>query len=172
MFISAARQNNLEMIRLREAVKVADERGTGVEEALQALRKHVYSHMNTDLTSGDNAIRPPIQLVHTYERLARGDDERIAAHNQKVSDDAVKICEGRFPAGQIQARAQCVQDYITQNSLKEAQQTVPKELYQYDFVSPIWSPDLAGWSLLAAAVFFVLFVLRLSLELWLKHRLE
>lgn len=169
--ISALRQNNMEMIRLREAVKVADQTGNGVEEALQALRKHVYSHMNTDLTSGDNAIHPPIQLVHTYDRLTKGERERVAAHNKQVSDDAVRACEGRFPAGQIQARAQCVQEHITQHSIKE-QQTVPKELYQYDFVSPIWSPDLAGWSLLATAVLFVLFVLRFGLERWLKHQLD
>ncbi len=169
--ISALRQNNLEMVRLREAVHTADESGEGVEEALQTLRKHVYSHMNTDLTSGDNAIHPPIQLAKTYERLVAGERARVATTNEKVSADAVRICEARFPAGQIQARAQCVQEYITQNSATE-RQVVPKELYQYDFVSPFWSPDLAGWSILVSAVFFMLFILRFSLERWLKTQLD
>ncbi len=168
---SALRQNNLEMVRLREAVHAADATGSGVEEALQALRKHVYGHMNTDLTSGDNAIHPPIQLAKTYERLVAGERARVAAINDEVSADAVRICEASFPAGQIQARAQCVQEYITKNSSKE-NQSVPKELYQYDFVSPFWSPDLAGWSILASSVFFMLFVLRFSLERWLKARFD
>lgn len=169
--VSALRQNNMEMIRLREKVSIADESGVGVEEALQALRQFVYAHMNTDLTSGDNAIHPPIQLVKTYERLAGGERERVAEINKKVAEDAVRICEARFPAGQIQSRAQCVQDYTSQNSVQE-RQSVPKELYQYDFVSPFWSPDLAGWSLLASAVFFMLFVLRFSLDRWLHHQLD
>lgn len=169
--ITALRQNNLQMIRLREAVHAADEQGAGVEEALQALRKHVYSHMNSDLTSGDNAIHPPIQLAKTYDRLVSGEKQRAAEANRKVDEEAVSVCEARFGAGQIQGRAQCVQDYVTQNSV-QARQTVPKELYQYDFVSPFWSPDLAGLSLLASAVFFMLFVLRFSLERWLEHQLD
>lgn len=168
----ALRNNNLEMVRLREVVIAADKSGEGVNEALASLREHVYSHMNTDLTSGDNSIYPPIQLQQTYERLTKGEKDRIAAANQKVSDDAVAICEQRFGAGQLRdGRVQCVQDYITANSVKAAEE-VPKELYQFAFVSPIWSPDLAGWSLVVSALFFLLLVVRFSLEKWLSHELR
>lgn len=169
--VLALRQNNLEMIRLREAVVAADEVGSGVEDALQELRSHVHVHMNTNLTSGSSAIRPPIQLTNTYDRLVRAERERVAAINQKVSDDAVRICEARFPAGQIQPRAQCVQEHISRNTVQE-RKGPPKELYQFDFVSPLWSPDLAGFSLLLSSVFLLLFVLRYGLERWLMLQLR
>ncbi len=169
--VFALRQNNFKMIRLREAVMVADEKGEGLEETLQALRRHVYGHMNTDLTSGNAAIHPPIQLTKTYERLVSAERDRVAAVNRRVSDEAEELCERRFPAGQLQSgRVPCVQEYITKHSVSE--KPIPKELYQFDFVSPIWSPDLAGWSLIAAGVFLMLFVLRFGLEHWLKHQLE
>jgi preprotein translocase subunit SecF len=159
------------MVRLRDAVVQADAKGVGVEEALQALRNHVYYHMNTDLTSGNSAIRPPIQLTKTYERLTSAEHERVAEQNRSVAATGTAICEKRFPAGQLRnGRVQCVQDYITKNSVSE--DSVPKELYQFDFVSPTWSPDLAGWSLVATTIFFFLFVLRFGLERWLKHSLD
>ncbi len=170
--VTALRNNNLEMVHLRDAVIEADKTGQNLNETLSALREHVYSHMNTDLTSGDNAIYPPIQLQHTYERLTKGEQERVKAVNQRVSKDAVTICEQRFGAGQLRdGRVKCVQDYITANSIK-AESEVPKELYQFAFVSPVWSPDLAGLSLVAAIVFLALFLLRFGLQQWMKHELK
>lgn len=159
------------MIELRSAVIAADEKGEGVEAALQDLREHVHAHMNTNLTSGNNAIRPPIQLVHTYERLQEKERQRVAAINEKVSATATEICERRYPAGQLRSgRVQCVQNYLTENSVEEKE--VPKELYQFDFASPTWSPDLAGWSLLLSGVLLMLFILRVLLEAWLKRQLD
>ena len=167
----ALRDNNLKMIELRDQVTAADESGEGIQEALTELREHVHGHMNTDLTSGGNAIYPPIQLKYTYERLTEDERERVAAINQKVSDDAVRICERRFPAGRLRdGRVQCVQEYITDNSVEEDFDDVPKELYQFAFVSPVWSPDVAGISIVLAALFFILFVVRFGLEKWLKHQ--
>lgn len=170
--VMALRQNNTTMIRLKDAVIAADEKGEGIEEALEALRQHVYSHMNADLTSGDNAIHPPVQLTKTYERLVGAEQERVAAINKKVMDEAVAVCEQRFPAGQLRdGRVQCVQDYMTAHGTDE-DASVPKELYQFDFVSPVWSPDLAGWSLLLSAVLFMLLATRFSLEVWLRRQLD
>ena len=160
------------MVRLRDTVIEADKTGQGLNDALSALREHVYFHMNTDLTSGDNAIYPPIQLQHTYERLTEGEEDRVAAVNQKVSEDAVKVCEKRFGAGQLRdGRVKCVQDYITANSIK-VEDEVPKELYQFAFVSPRWSPDLAGFSLVAAVFFLIMFLVRFGLEKWMRHELK
>lgn len=168
--VFALRNNNLEMVKLREAVVVADEKGDGVEEALYNLRSHVYGHMNTDLTSGSSGIHPPVQLTNTYERLAGAERERVAAMNKKIADIAVTICEQRFPAGELRnGRVQCVQEYVTTNSVKE--KVIPKELYQFDFVSPKWSADLAGFSLVISVVFLVLFVFRYGLEKWVRRNL-
>lgn len=167
--VFALRNNNLEMIRLRNEVIAADEKGDGVEEALYRLRKHVYSHMNTSL-SDDSGIYPPVQLTKTYERLLDSERQRVSSFNKKVLDDAVALCEQKFPAGELRnGRVQCVQDYVSSNTISENQ--IPKELYQFDFVSPKWSPDLAGLSLLASSLFFFLFLIRYLLEKWFKHNL-
>lgn len=167
----ALRQNNLQMLELKEAVFQADEAGEGIEEALRDLRQHVHSHMNTDLVPSDDAIRPPIQLTHEYERLRQAERDRAREQNESVYAEAERICEERYPSGQLaNGRVQCVESYIREQGVQV--RPVPKELYQFDFASPRWSPDLAGWSLLAGGISLVLFAARFLLELWFKKRLE
>src|SRR5882762_9973851 len=74
--IYALRQNNLHMITLRDAVTQTDQQNGDIETALRNLREYVYSHMNTDLASGNTAIRPPIQLKYRYDRLVKAEQDR------------------------------------------------------------------------------------------------
>ena len=60
--VFALRQNNLQALKLRDAVIEADKNNKDIEGALKELRVYIYSHMNTNLSSGPNAIKPPIQL--------------------------------------------------------------------------------------------------------------
>lgn len=168
--IYGLRQNNFEMIRLRDEVIKADEEGGDVEKALADLREHVHGHMNTDLSSGNTAINPPIQLKNRYERLAATEAERVKKSNDKVKSEAEAICGERYPeAGFNSPRVACVAEYVRENAVSE--NPVPSELYKFDFVSPRWSPDLAGWSLLAAAVFFLIFVVRILVVWWYRQLL-
>lgn len=167
----ALRQNNLRMIELRDQVFQADEAGEGVEGALRDLRAHVHSHMNADLTSSDTAIHPPIQLQYTYDRLVEKEQARVRAANQSVYREAEQTCEDRFPAGRLaNGRVQCVEQYVLENGIQAKE--IPKELYQFDFVSPRWSPDLAGWSLLIGFIFGSLLIVRSGTALWLRYRLN
>lgn len=174
LFLSLAafglRQNNLRMLELRQAVFQADEAGEGIEEALRDLRQHVHGHMNTDLVSGENAIRPPIQLTHEYQRLRQAEQDRVADSNETVYQRAEELCESRHPSGQLEARAQCVETYITDNAVQS--RPIPPELYQFDFVSPRWSPDLAGWSLAGGIFFSMLAAGRFLLDYWFFRRLR
>ena len=52
------------------------------------------------------------------------------------------------------------------------QKNIPDSLYKFDFVSPTWSPDLAGWSLLVAIVSGTFLVLRFLLDRWAKAELR
>jgi hypothetical protein len=166
----ALRQNNLEMIRLRNEVFKVDEAGGDVEAALRDLREHVHAHMNSDVASGDNVIRPPIQLKYTYERLVAEEQQRVREANQSIYAEAERICEDRFPAGRlVDGRVQCVEQYVSERGV--SQQPVPKELYQFDFVSPRWSPDLAGWALVAAVGFGVMYIGRVVVGALLRYRL-
>ncbi len=167
----ALRSNNVQMLRLREAVFAADERGEGVEESLNELRNYVYAHMNTDLNSGGVSIKPPIQLKNTYERLIDKEKTKIEQKNKQTIAEAPGICESQFGAGQILARAACVDDYIAKNTLKSGD-TVPKELYQFDFASPSWSPDFAGIMLIVTLVLMSLLFVRLVLGAFFVYELH
>jgi hypothetical protein len=165
------RSNYSTMVKLREAVYVTDQKNGDVETALQKLRAHVYGHMNTDLTSGNNNIKPPIQLKARYERLAGAGNENIKAANQRIQAQGEQICSAQFPAAGFNApRVECIQDYMSANALKAGQ--IPDELYKFDFVSPRWSPDLAGLSILFSFIFFTLFAARVLLEHLMRKRLS
>jgi hypothetical protein len=166
--VFALRANNLKMLDLRQAVFVADEQNGDVEAALKSLREHVYGHMNTDLTAGSNGIYPPIQLKHRYERLVAAEKDRVGSHNAQVANDAQNLCEQRFPGSfSGGTRVPCVREYIDANSTSET--PIPEGLYQFDFESPGWSPDLAGWSLVLSAMSMGIAIIVFVSERWLRH---
>lgn len=171
LFIQQYRQNNIQMIVLRDAVFKADETNTDLEKSLYTLRAYVYSHMNTDLTSSSTSIKPPIQLKYQYERLVAAEQARVDQIGGQVRAEAQAICEQRFPTtANVTGREPCIQGILEEKKAKV--QPVAKELYQFDFLSPRWSPDLAGWSLALAILFGLLFITRYSLELWLQKQIS
>ena len=56
--IYALRANNQTMVKLRAEVYATDQAAGDVNGALNNLREYVYGHMNTNLSSGGNAIKP------------------------------------------------------------------------------------------------------------------
>ncbi len=164
--VIALRNNNLQAIELREKVLQVDEEDGDVEAALRELREFVYSHMNADLAGG-TGIQHPVQLVHRYERLREKEQTRVEKANESIYPRAQAICEQRIPASVSGGpRVACIEDYVLQNGVKE--KSIPDALYKFDFVSPRWSFDLAGISLLLSAIFFFLFIVRFGIEWWLK----
>jgi hypothetical protein len=154
--VTALRHNNQEMVRLRNAVYAADQNNGDINGALNNLRKYVYGHMNTNLSSGGNAIKPPIQLKYTYERLLASASQQ--SNNSGLYTQAENYCQAQIPASVSisgRGRISCVQDYILSHGGNKAP-AIPVALYEYDFVSPSWSPDLAGWSLVIT--FFLLVI--------------
>jgi hypothetical protein len=156
--VSALRHNNQRMIELRNAVYTADKNNGDINGALNNLRKYVYSHMNTNLASGGNAIKPPIQLKYTYERLQAASSQ--SANNSGLYTQAENYCQARIPASVSisgRGRIACVQDYILSHGGNKGS-NIPVALYEFDFVSPSWSPDLAGWSLVITFLLLILTV--------------
>lgn len=162
----ALRNNYQTMTELRQAVYVADEKNGDVEGALRELRQYVYAHMNTDLTT-DNAVYPPIQLKHTYERLVAQQQDAARQKNAAIYTEAQKHCERLHPESFSGGpRVPCIRDYVANQGVNVP--VVPDSLYKFDFVSPVWSPDFAGWSLVVTAILAFVFVLRLALPIVLK----
>lgn len=168
----ALRQNNLEALRLRDHVIEVDKQNGDVEKALRELREFTYSHMNANLAS-DNGIYPPIQLKYRYERLIAADLKRLEGNDRDVYAEAQRHCEAQNPTGFLGAtRLGCIQQYVDQNARPEARpKPIPDDLYKFDFASPRWSPDLAGWSIVIAVFALVLLIIRLAAQLWLKRLL-
>lgn len=129
------RANNEQMVVLRDAVYTADKDNTDVQTALGQLQGYVTSHMNTNLSTGDSPVYPPIQLKYTYERLL-----------QAQANDLINSPNG-----------------IT---------LIPDSLFKFSFISPTWSPNLAGWSLLVALFAYVAFILKFIIDFWFKRLLS
>lgn len=169
--IYGLRQNYSEMVKLRTAVSTADEQNGDVEAALRNLREFVYGHMNTDLSSGNVSIKPPIQLKYRYERLAKQEEKRVGKENQAVKEEAEKTCLKQYPGRVFNSnRVNCVAKYIAAKSATA--NPVPSDLYKFDFISPHWSPDLAGISLLMSFIFFLALAIRKLAESWYEYKLS
>lgn len=168
----ALRNNNLTALRLRDNVLQVDQQNGDTEKALRELREYVYGHMNTNLASS-TGVYPPIQLKYRYERLVEAERAKQSNGNQtSVYADAQKHCEATQPQSFYGAgRLDCIQNYIDTHPAPNQQAVVaiPDALYKYDFASPDWSPDLAGWSLVLTGLFTSLALIRLVAELWLRH---
>ena len=162
--IFALRSNNQNMGTLREKVFAADQSGQGVEEALNNLRSYVNSHMTTSLSNGSTSLYPPIQLQYTYQRLV---DAQSQQNNSNVYSDAQNYCQAQNPTGfSGRTRIACVQAYIESHGVKST--PIPTGLYEFNFQSPGWSPDLAGWSLVVSVVLFCFFAMNLGY--WILQR--
>ena len=166
----ALRHNNSTMIKLRQDVYTADENNGDVNAALNKLRDYIYGHMNTDLSTGTN-IRPPVQLRYTYARLESAAQQQ--ASNTDLYNKAVGYCEKTVPTSAspyLVGQTPCVSSYILSHGGKQVA-PVPVGLYEFDFASPRWSPDLAGWSLIVAAVSFMGLVISFIVAMFKRNQL-
>jgi hypothetical protein len=169
--VLALRHNNETMVKLRSAVYVADKNNGDINGALNNLRSYVYAHMNTNLSSGGNAIKPPIQLKYSYDRLQATEQKRVDAANANVYTQAQTYCQQQNSVDfSGRNRVPCIADYVTTHGQKAG--AVPAALYEYDFESPAWSPDLAGWSLIVTVVLFMAFISSFTLDKLVGTRIK
>ena len=171
--VLALRHNNEQMVKLRNAVYAADKNNGNINAALNKLRDYVTAHMNTDLSSGNNNIKPPIQLTYTYNRLREAQLNQIQTNNQQLYTQAQNYCQAQPGASGllINGTVPCVQNYLANHGTQADSINIPAGLYEFDFVSPKWSPDLAGWSLLASVIFLIGFILRFGFDRLAAKRL-
>jgi hypothetical protein len=169
--VFALRSNNLTMLKLRDQVYTADRDNGNVEGALEQLRSYVGAHMNTSLTTDNDSVYPPIQLKYTYQRLVAAAQAQNDSAGSQLYTQAEDYCQSLNSDNYSgRSRVPCVENYVSTHG--SSAPAIPASLYEFDFVSPFWSPDLAGWSLLVALLFLVLTVLRFALGYWFKHYVE
>ncbi len=166
--VAALRANNEHMSKLRNDVYAADKNNGNVKGSLQTLQAYVTTHMNTNLSAGPDPVYPPIQLKYTYDRLVQAQSDAAAASNTQLYTDAQNYCQTQIPTGfSGRGRVPCIEQYV--QSHDTSLPTIPDALYKFDFVSPTWSPDLAGWSLLVAILAWALFVITFAAQKLSRH---
>lgn len=155
----------------RQAVYDADKSGDSarLETALKTLRQYVYNHMNTSLTSGNNAVYPPIQLQYTYERAQAAQQQQLGQVNANLYHQAQEDCNNKYPGSTGAATISCIEQYTTDHGITLSE--VPDALYKFDFVSAKWSPDLAGWSIVITVVSLGIFLTTSLYRWWVKRSL-
>ena len=154
--VSGLRANNLRMGELKAAVIAADEQNKDIQPALTQLATHVFNHINTTTE---------VTLASSYNRDAQAEIKKFQAaqpDGNKIYNQGIVECEN--PNVRLTVRAQCVAEYVAENSQNVSVEEIslPDERhYQLSFRAPAWSLDLAGVSLLiagasaVAAVFLV-----------------
>lgn len=163
--VFALRANNEHMVKLRSAVYAADQDNGNVESALQQLQAYVTTHMNTNLDSGNGTVYPPIQLKYTYQRILQAESQSAVNANASLYTEAQTYCQAQDSVDfSGRNRVPCIEQYVESHDAQLP--TVPAALYEFSFASPTWSPDLAGWTMLLAAVSGLLFVATLSIDHW------
>ncbi len=174
LFITATflRINNTGMIARRQAIAAADKTGNidDITGRVYALQRFSSAHMN--------ASTGVFYLQEQYNRDAQQAIERAASastENARINAEAEAICKPQF-SGWSSAYMQC---FLNELSKRPGSETLPEPelpnpaLYRYSFVSPRWSPDFAGFSLLISAILTGVIIVRLLslaiLRMLLKH---
>jgi hypothetical protein len=161
-FVSATflRLNNIGMVQRRLAVYSADAVGndTITQTRLYDLQRFVSSHMNTDMGKG-------VFLVDTYKRDVQALYKQASANsepNGNIYEKAQQVCAPQYTSWSP-AYVQCTVDQLAKypaGSNLNSSVNLPSGPYQYDFESPLWSPDFAGWSVLVCVVILIMIIAR------------
>lgn len=171
--VFALRANNEHMLQLRDAVTTADKNNSDVQAALNRLQRYVTAHMNTNLST-NTSIYPPVQLKYTYDRLVQAQQAAAASalSNTQLYTDAQHYCEQQDSVDfSGHNRVPCIEQYVQAHggSAVPTAPTIPDSLYKFAFVSPRWSPDLAGLTMLLAAASLLLAIMTWLADRWFKR---
>ena len=163
------RLNNVGMVERRAAVLSADKEGDdqGTANRLYELQVYATQHMNA--SSGD------VYLSNKYNRDSKEIVNRTMGSQTPetpITVQAYNICKKSFSTWS-QAAVQCVSDEVAKLTPKGDDGTVHvnfpnPDLYRFNYLSPAWTPDFAGFSLLVTAVLALVVILRILTWLLLK----
>lgn len=160
------RLNNIGMVQRRAAVIDADNGGDSqiTQNRLYDLQRYVTAHMNTNLGKG-------IYLEASYKRDVQVAYENVS-NDSEVYRKAQEVCMPKFSYWS-QAYVQCTKVELDKYTGTNDVNWPNPSGYLHVFVSPLWSPDFAGWSVLVCIAILTMIIVRLisvvTLKLLLKH---
>lgn len=163
-FVAATflRLNSIGMDQRRDAVLVADEKGD--EEVLinrlYDLQRYVAAHMNTDLGRGVYLEQSYNRDLQAWQEAQYGD----ANPNGNIYAKAQQVCApkySRYSYAYLQCTTSELEKYPAAKDPATDTSKPRQEAYIHSFTSPTWSPDFAGWSVVAFGVIVLLIVIRM-----------
>lgn len=141
--IVALRFNNKKAEAMAQQIHAKDALNVDVKNDIVKLQQFSVKHMNGSVK---------LELTASFKRA----EEAAKAGNLNVDGaiyaEAQAACD-RQGVGSV-AQAQCVQEYlstrVSPNQSTPTNSAPNKSQYIYAFSSPTWTPDIAGFSLLAS----------------------
>lgn len=169
IFVAATflRMNNTNMVQRRNAVAAADKSGNiqDITARIYDLQRWSSGHMNAD--SGT------FYLQEQYNRDAQRaltDTASISEESARAHAEAEAVCHPLFQGYSV-AYMQC---FLAELAKHPGSDTLPEPtlpnpaLYRYSFVSPLWSPDWAGLSVVACIIVLIVIMARAASLLVLR----
>lgn len=166
-FVAATflRLNNIGMVERRDAVLNADKGSdtTITQTRLYDLQRYVGSHMNADMGT--------IYLEGQYRRDSQKLIDAASSDNNpngNVFKKAQEVCAPRYAnlGHYSQAFQQCViseLDSFAPAGSPVSRVNLPKaDEYRHGYVSPVWSADFAGFSVLICLFIVFLIIARVT----------
>jgi hypothetical protein len=160
-FVAATflRLNNVGMLQRLDAVISADKEGadqTDIRARLFDLQRYVNSHMNTDTGV--------FYLAGQYERDTQKvlDEINQTTGGASVNAKAEAICKPQF-THYTYAYTECMLNEILKQKVADPTATPKKpnpDLYRHSYVSPLFTWDFAGLSVLLSLAILVIILAR------------
>ena len=150
------------MVQRRSAVLAADEVGDAsiIKTRLLELQRYVTSHMNADMGKG-------VYLEASYKRDVQKAYESASVDsnpNGNIYKKAQEVCEPQFdywtPA-YIQCTISELEKYPASSQLVSSVNLPQSNSYRHVFLSPLWSADFAGFSVLVSVVILIMIIFRI-----------
>lgn len=179
VFVSSSflRLNNIGMVERRAAVLTSDSQGDSesTRNRLYDLQRYVTSHMNTDMGKGvylESTYKKDVQTA--YE--AASNDKNPNGNIYKLAQDVCRPQFDSYSYAYIQCTTSELAKYPSSSNLVSAVQLPRADAYLHDYVSPFWSPDFAGWSVLISVVILIIIIFRavgvIILKVIIHHRYD
>lgn len=160
------RLNSLGAIDRYNSLKSADESGdiSKVEAAATELQNYTASHMNTAV--------PRLALQTLYKKAAQQalDAAKPADIDASLYQRVTEECASAWYRGGSRARGACIASKIGSSGASgytEAE-TISPDAYYVQYAPARWSPDAAGFAVLACMILIFIIVVRLVSLITLK----
>lgn len=164
-FVAATflRLNSIGMLERRDAVLSADVAGNDevTTQRLYDLQRYVSAHMNTSLGQGVYLEASFNRDLQEWQAEEYG-DQNPNGNIYKKAQEACAPKFSRYSAAYLRCTTDELAKYPAADSPGADTDKPRQETYIKNFVSPLWSPDFAGWSVVVCAVLVLAIVIRLA----------